>query len=128
MGIFLGATGCNQGPARVSVAGKVTLDAKPLPTGTITFIPVGNGIAAQADIRDGQYTIPAASGPTTGEFKVEVLSSQPTGKKIAGPSSDDSGMTTEMKQVVPTKYNSQSKLRQTFQPGENTFNVEMTTN
>jgi hypothetical protein len=42
VGLFVvAALGCDSGPRLASVSGKVTLDGKPLPKATVTFVPIG---------------------------------------------------------------------------------------
>ncbi len=107
--------GCQEkGADRVAVSGRVSLDGSPLPTGTITFHHADKGAAASGEITDGAFSIPAASGPSPGECKVEIFSFKKTGRKIPGIAADGSGKTDEMVQVVPTQFNSSSTLKQTL--------------
>jgi hypothetical protein len=62
--LLLLATGCS---GRGDVAGKVSLDGKPLPAGTIIF--QSGKRAVSADIKDGEYT---ATGVPAGDVKVAV--------------------------------------------------------
>jgi hypothetical protein len=63
--LLLLATSCG---GRGDVSGKVTLDGKPLPAGTIVF-QNGKKPAVSADIKDGGYT---ATGVPAGDVKVAV--------------------------------------------------------
>ncbi|MEN6495592.1 MAG: hypothetical protein ABFD16_15030 [Thermoguttaceae bacterium] len=98
------------GPQRVEVSGKVQLDHQPLASGTITFVPQTAGTAASGPIADGQFHIPKEQGPSAGKCRVEILSYQETGRKVAGPTADGSGMAAELKQIVPARYNTGSSL------------------
>jgi len=60
------ALGC--GPGKAPVSGSVTLDGKPLPAGTIAFLPA-KGQGASAEIKDGAYT---ATDVPIGEVRVVV--------------------------------------------------------
>jgi hypothetical protein len=103
--VALGLTsGCGgpQGTERVAVSGKVQFDGKPLSTGRITFIPQGKGAAVSGQITDGAFTIAKEQGPAPGKCRVEIMSSQETGKK--GPTGP------EVKQIIPARYNANSKL------------------
>jgi len=115
LGVLGGCQG--RGPDRVPVAGEVKLDGYPLPTGTITFTPIGTGTAGFGTITDGRFTISQEAGPSPGECKVEILSYQKTGRQVAGMSADGSGKTDETKQVVPDKYSTNSTLKHTLPPG-----------
>jgi hypothetical protein len=64
--LSLAALGCGRGKS--SVSGAVTLDGKPLYTGTIVFIPQG-APAVSGEIKDGQYSV---AGVPTGEATVTV--------------------------------------------------------
>lgn len=101
-----GLSGCSadRGPQRVEVSGKVQFDGQPLSTGTITFIPEGQGTAASGQIANGEFHLPKDQGPSPGKCRVEILSFQDTGRKVEGPSG------AELKQVIPTKYNTSSSL------------------
>ena len=66
--LWLALPGCGGGGGKAKVTGTVTLDGKPLPAGTIAFIPE-KGPAVAASIRDGVYT--AAAVPI-GDVKVTV--------------------------------------------------------
>jgi hypothetical protein len=94
----------------VGVAGKVTLDGKPLPGGTITFVPLVSGPAAHATITDGAYTVARAEGPAPGSYRVEISRSEPTGRQV--PDYDYPGKTVaETRNVVPDRYNVNSELK-----------------
>ncbi|HEY1066705.1 MAG TPA: hypothetical protein VGE52_11370, partial [Pirellulales bacterium] len=65
------AVGCSDGPARYPVAGRVTLDGKPLSHAAVVFEPVDQtGLSAIAEVVDGRFEMSAASGPTAGKFHV----------------------------------------------------------
>ena len=65
------ASGCagESGPPRLPVSGKVTLDGKPLPSGTITFLPTGKGEAASGPIADGSFAVEPVRGSGPGEIQ-----------------------------------------------------------
>lgn len=72
----LGFAGCSkpEGPLRVPVAGLVSLDGNPLPTGSIRFIPTGKskGPAAVGEIIDGEFELTEEDGPIIGSHRVEI--------------------------------------------------------
>jgi hypothetical protein len=100
-------TGCG-GSGRVSVSGRVTVDGKPVPEGSITFIPEkGNpGPTAGGAIRDGSYKIDARKGPMTGKHRMEVHAVARTGRSIPDPRSPGKAdvKVDETKDIVPAKY------------------------
>ena len=123
------ATGCggSYAPPRAAVSGKITLDGEPLSQGTITFVPLGEGVAASGEIANGQFSIDAGKGPSPGKCRVEVLSFQETGEKVPGISDDASGMTAETKQVIPKEFNTESTLEERVDAkGENVFELTLT--
>ena len=113
--------GCG-GLKRVPVAGEVSLDGVPLPTGTINFVPIGDGISVGAEIVDGTFHLSDQTGPVAGEYRLEITSTQPSGKKIK----DTDGVTErdEIVNVIPAKYNSSSELKATI-PSDETLNLEL---
>ena len=69
-------TGCEtaDGPVRISVSGKVTLDQAPLRTGVIRFIPVDEigGPAASTKVVDGEFEFSSQNGPLIANHRVEI--------------------------------------------------------
>jgi hypothetical protein len=113
-GVVTFAWGLGCGPAdefqHVGVSGKVALDGKPLPSGTITFVPLGAGAASHGPITDGSYAIARSAGPSPGSFRVEISSVRPTGRQV--PDSEYPGKTVEeTRNAVPQRYNVNSELR-----------------
>jgi hypothetical protein len=129
----LAAVGCSRGLddlPREPVAGTVTMDGLPLSEAVIQFYPTGdasNGptAGANAEIKDGQFTIPREDGPVPGKYKVsishaelkdykpkargrakvEVNTSIPNRIKKIGP------------ELIPARYNAQSELAAEIKPG-----------
>lgn len=69
------AVGCGQtGPTRYDMSGTVTYDGQPVPTGTISFDPVGRDIGGGfAQIVDGNYdTSQDGRGHIGGEHVVHI--------------------------------------------------------
>lgn len=108
---------------RAPVTGTVTFDGKPLPAGSIQFIPDVDasgkplrGQAVQALITEGTYELPAESGPTVGLNKVMINATRKTGKfqKIDGQKIEIE------QQYLPAKFNSSTTLKYEIKAGENT--------
>ncbi|WP_417386606.1 hypothetical protein [Gimesia sp.] len=120
-------TGCFGGSAeyieRAAVSGSVTFDGKPLPEGSIQFVPdvdsAGKpvrGKMAQALIKDGSYSLSAEEGPAVGNNKVLINATRKTGKF-----QESDGQKTEiMQQYIPARYNTQTTLQYEVKAGENT--------
>jgi hypothetical protein len=68
--LLLAGCGRNAGPARYDLTGKITYAGKPVPAGYIVFAPdktKGNdGPGADAQIKDGVYTVRAKEGTVGG--------------------------------------------------------------
>ena len=95
----------------------VTLDGQPLSEGHITFQPVAEGPSAGGKIQEGRFTIEQAAGPSPGEYRVEILAYQPTGRQV--PDSDFPGkMTDELKQVIPDRYKTDTAMKVTVSAEE----------
>jgi len=95
--------GCNKPirPGFAAVAGEVTFDGAPIPSGWIQFEPVGAKLPAEsAPINAGRYTGLIRIGPC----KVRVNASRPTGKI-----SDVSGAPIE-ESYIPARYNNATEL------------------
>src|SRR5262249_36981726 len=78
LGVFLGSCGCavkDRKVLRQLVSGTVTLDWRPLKSGTIGFQPTSPGLATKvyATIVDGRYSIPAEKGLVPGTYKVIIF-------------------------------------------------------
>ncbi len=122
--------GCQGGDelARQSVSGQVKLDGKPLPSGSIQFLPGeagGASVTGGTVIENGAYAIDGEMGLTPGKYKVSISSAQAGG---AGPSSEAPGpATAPAKELVPAKYNVQSDLTADVKSGAaNTFDFDLT--
>ncbi|MCA9017327.1 MAG: hypothetical protein KDA77_18540 [Planctomycetaceae bacterium] len=124
---MLTACGCFGGSAekieRAAVSGTITFDGKPLPEGSIQFVPDVDasgkplrGKAVQAVISNGTYSLEAEQGPTVGSNKVLINASKKTGKF-----QESDGQKTEiLKQYLPSKYNSETTLKFDIKAGPNT--------
>lgn len=114
-------SGCSSssedGIARVAVSGKVTLDGQPLATGYVTFVPKGDGPSAGGEIQDGQYSIAAADGPSAGNYKVEIRSMAPTGRKVPNYDGAPGETVDETYDTVPANYNVRSELNVEIRSG-----------
>lgn len=114
--ILVGMTlaGCGGGATdelpRVAVSGSVTLDGKPLTSGTIAFSPVPNQpnpVEVGAGISNGAYSISKADGPTPGSYRITIYG----GSSVGGTAGDAPGMPPKAtKDPVPEKYNARSTL------------------
>jgi hypothetical protein len=108
------------------VEGKVTFDGQPVDGGTITFFPDASGAGhpnVPGQIVDGKYVL---DSPTleSGKYRVEIYWFKKTGRQI--PSGDPPNKVDETIQVIPKKYNVDSKTTVEIKSGTNTFNYDLT--
>jgi len=123
---FIAAAGCQRGPAKAEVRGKITFKGQPVKEGTVTFLNTKEGGAAEAQINsDGTYTV--EGGAVIGEYdKVEI-------KPLMEMKDTDPGKTPPSKVEktapdIPAKYRQQGStpLRASVKPGKNEINFDMT--
>ncbi|MFO0891667.1 MAG: hypothetical protein U0790_21300 [Isosphaeraceae bacterium] len=121
------ASGCvgEEGPLRLPVTGRVTLDGTPLPSGTVTFHPGGKGPAASAGISEGSFAIGRSEGLAPGTYKVEIVSVQETGKRVTSPD-DPTATIDEVRNLIPVRYNRESRIQAEVKPaGENSYQFDL---
>ena len=123
-----GLAGCGGADpnGRLPVTGTVTLDGKPLPDGSLTLVPTGDGPAVGATIDRGSFTIARGEGPPPGAYRVEILSIRATGRTIPDPEGPRGPTVAERKNVIPDRYGSRSDLKAEIKPGvSNDFRFEL---
>ncbi|MGE3818396.1 MAG: hypothetical protein AB7I30_03100 [Isosphaeraceae bacterium] len=134
MALFAGAvlTGCGGGATddfpREAISGKVSLDGKPLDSGSISFDPDGNQphpVSVGAPIVGGFYSISKADGPTPGTYRISIYGGGGGGP----PEGEAPGMPPKAtKDPVPAKYNAQSTLKAEVKSGgTNSFDFDLAT-
>ena len=109
--------GCgSSGPERVVVSGTVMYLGKPIERGTIRFVPTGEtrGPVAVAAINRGKYEASAKGGVFVGTYQVEITAIA-SGKAPRGQDLDPMEVTGV--QYLPQKYNRESTLTETIEPG-----------
>jgi hypothetical protein len=126
--------GGSPGPERASIHGKVSFDGDPVSRGMIVFLPAEgtNGPSSGAEIKDGEYTIPEATGPVPGGYRVEITATREEGNQTApgvggatgGPSGAFTGPSVTM--YIPTKYNRDTELQCDVSSGKNELDFELT--
>jgi hypothetical protein len=116
-------SGCGEGDElpREPVWGTVTLDGKPMEKGTIQFTGVvqgGQGTPVQGGgmIEAGKYSIPRYPGLVPGEYQVAIYSGG-GGKPPIGKNGPVTGGAAPSKEMIPKKYNAQSKLKAEVKKG-----------
>lgn len=124
--VSVALVGCG-GTPRGDVAGQVTLDGQPIDGGEIRFLP-NVGIPARANIVQGRYAIPAATGPSLGTVRVQVHWVRKTGKRVPAMAPALPGtMIEEAAESVPERFNRNSELTAEIQLGKNTVDFSLNT-
>jgi hypothetical protein len=133
--------GGDDGIPREAISGAVTLDGKPLESGTIRFMPTDPGApptAADAEIAGGKYSISASKGLAPGPYLVAISSmvpgEDPAAKKRPAGRPEDSGTGAPDAPVeppthdqIPRKYNIGSTLKADVVKGKaNAFDFPLT--
>jgi hypothetical protein len=78
LGILLvTATGCgSRGPARYDISGTITFRGKPVPAGSIMFIPTGAAAGEQpvgfCTFREGEFESKVGRSPGTGSYRAVI--------------------------------------------------------
>ena len=94
------------------------LDGAPLADGHINFGPMSgsSGTATGAKITDGKYSARASAG----EMVVTIRAQKK--ETVQDP---EHGEMVQMTELIPEKYNQQSELKASIQPGKNTFDFDL---
>lgn len=111
--------GCGQAaPERGRLFGKVTVDGVPVAKGQIRLFALSaEGVGTDASIVDGKYDVPPDRGLTAANYRVEIVSLKTTGRRVPDP--DTNALVDEIVNLLPPRYNTQSTLQITYQPGSN---------
>jgi len=105
------------------VTGNVKLDGRPLPDALVEFIPQGGKgvVSVGRTDSDGNYYMMAsrtAQGASLGVNRVRISTYEIL---------DQNGKQVPVPEKVPTKYNSETELSVTVEPGDNTFDFDLST-
>jgi len=128
--ILSGCGGNRNRPRTAKVTGVVTYDGKPIPSGSLLFVPVGGGSPAQGNIAtDGTYTLGTfteSDGAILGDFKVMITAwSQPRG----GPGLPEDAIRGDAGPIslIPEIYGDLEKsgLTATVKDEKNTINFDL---
>ena len=129
-GLLLGVAlvGCGgggyDGPPRIPLTGKVSLDGEPIDGGSISFIPQSDKQrVAGGPIVAGAYSLPEEQGANEGSYRVEIRWPRPTGKKFKD--SDTGEMLDQVDEAVPMKYNGKSELTADVSAEKTTFDFDL---
>lgn len=117
--------GCG-GAFDASAYGKVTLDGKTVPRGTVTFHPVSGGPAVYGTIDGGSYSVHTGreSGLPSGDYQVSITANELSAQS----QTDKGGPPPPGKAITPAWYRMKetSGLKYTVKRGKNEINLELT--
>jgi hypothetical protein len=125
LGVALVASGCGQKfPRTAIVRGKVTYKGKPVPNGTVNFIPAAGKDASGEIQSDGSYTLTSyrpGDGAIPGKYSVVIVAMQDNSTRLP---EDRSPLPPP---IVPVKYTSlaTSDLKAEVEDKENTINFDL---
>ena len=114
--------GCGSAGKLATVRGEITLNGQPLQGALIEFQPTDPRGSPSSGMTDdeGRYELMytfAKSGAAPGEHVVSI--------RTGGSRVDDSGREVECRECVPAKYNSQTELWRTVEPGRNVLDFDL---
>ncbi|MCA9072474.1 MAG: hypothetical protein KDA84_26300 [Planctomycetaceae bacterium] len=127
LGFFV--TGCGkdaayEGPPRVALSGRVTIDGQTVDGGTISFIPQSPNLRVTGGpISNGLYSIVEEKGAHEGGYRVEIRCPKPNGKKFKD--SDTGEMKDQLVESVPAKFNTKSTLSVSVSPQNSTLHFDL---
>lgn len=111
--LLFGCRGDKQGPSRYSVRGIITLDDKPLESGSILFVdPAGQIQSYFATIKNGSYQTDVEAGT----WNVQITAIRAS-KDKQEPNAEGTGMVPASEQYIPKKYNEKTELHIDVKPG-----------
>lgn len=141
--LFATLAGCGTAPQAnykdlglVKVSGNVTLDGTALPNATVKFESEDGQFSYGETDANGNYSLQFDSekkGATPGEKIVRISTSasvgEEAGEEVVGEESEEGSASAKTKpaELVPAKYNTESELKRTVEPGRNqTFDFDLT--
>ncbi|MBA2113788.1 hypothetical protein [Bremerella alba] len=115
---------------RIPVSGMITIDGKPLDSGTIQFFPHGDtkGPMAGGRIENGVYAITSQDGPSKGEHLIRIAGKRKSGRTIKVPPDEyapEGSVVEEMVDAVPARYGEKSDLIRDIAAPSTEINFEL---
>lgn len=119
-GLAVFGCGGGDGPQLTPVTGIVLLDGKPLVGARVVFQPLATGGSPSSAQTDGEGKFQLAFnreklGAIIGRHQVRITT--------AGVVTDESGRETEIKELLPKRYHSETELDYEVKPGTNQFEI-----
>ena len=113
LGMLLLSVGCGGSEVELGrVHGRVMMDGKPVPRAQVTFIPEGPGRSASGLANEqGEYEMeysPTDEGALVGPVSVQI-----------------STLTIDHPETIPARYNVNTELKRTVEPGTNQIDFDL---
>ena len=94
------------------MSGTIKYKGAPVTNGSIMFLDESTGaLVAGTTITGGKYEIAAAGGLLAGKYKVSISYPDPKGAAPAPKEGEAPGVSREVKETLPAKYNRDTELR-----------------
>ncbi len=117
--------GCKKSDGLNELSGTVTLDGQPLESGHIDIGPMAGqpGTATGGEIVNGAFKIRASAG----DMVVSIRSQQTITITEDEQTADEKahGVFERYEEIIPSRYNQQSELKCTVNPGKNTVAFDL---
>jgi hypothetical protein len=114
------AAGCEAAkpPRQGRIAGRVTLDGKPVPRGNVRFIALGaGGVNVLAPIADGAFEVPEGQGPTKGKYRVEFSVPSVRTQQVMHPDRPGEWLEDRV-ETLPARYHRDSAFTLDYDPDD----------
>lgn len=116
--VLMVAAGCDRAPAppkRGKIAGKITLDGKPVTKANVRFIALeASGFNVLAPVKDGVYEVPEGEGLVKGKYRVEFSVPVP-GRRVPNPDIPGAWLE-EPQETLPARYHRESQFVLDYDP------------
>jgi hypothetical protein len=123
LALFCVATVVGCGNGKGSVRGTVTMDGKPVASGSVTFVKQGAELAREgAVIREGSFQ--AAVPP--GTYKLELNGQKVVGKRTQKGFDGKDETLDVTQELFPERYNLKTELMENIKAGVNVIQLELT--
>lgn len=124
-----GSSGADDQPELGTVRGVVSLEGEPLSGVSVTFQPVDGRPAAGVTNSEGVYEltyIRDTKGCKTGTCRVSIANEADVIDELEQEGDDFEQVVSDVETLeIPAKYNAKTKLSVNVQPGENTFDFDL---
>ena len=122
--------GCGGDPlGRHAVSGSIKVDGAPLGDGTIRFEPIGGSTTGGgAAVKDGKYSLEAATGLADGKYRVSINAPVPGTGGVAPADAMPGDPIAAPKELIPPSWNMNSQQTIDVKPeGPFEFNFDVDT-